>query len=156
MNEKSLSFDWLLINFNTTGVWFNLNSENAVSCVYSPHQLKGVLFHNLLNATKKAKAHPRLILSTAGWMGSGIVVRYLKVQCTSVGTLQAHSLGQSPLVGATAAKNNRAFNSHLRRYEALQAHALIVHGDEASTAPARGATLCPEALTHLETRARAC
>ncbi|TNN80311.1 hypothetical protein EYF80_009335 [Liparis tanakae] len=62
-------------------------------------------------------------------MWSGIAVRYLKVQCTSVRTLQTQDLGQSPLVGSTAAKNNRAFSSHLRWQPALQPHALIVHGD---------------------------
>lgn len=126
--------------------------------VYSPHQLNDFSprLHsecNLLNATKKANAHPRLILSTAGWMGSGIVVRYLKVQCISVGTLQTHSLGQSPLVGRTAANNNRASNNQPRRYEALQEKTLILHGDEASSAQTSGTTLYPEALTHLETKA---
>lgn len=63
-------------------------------------------------------------------------------------------MGQSPLVGGTAAKNNIALNSHLSRYEAPQAHTLIVHGDEASTAQTRGTRLCPEPLTHLETEAQ--
>lgn len=74
-------------------------------------------------------AHPRLILSTAGWMWSGTAVRYLKVQCTSVGMWQAHDVGQPPLVCSRAAENNRAFSSHGCRYEALQEHTPIVHVD---------------------------
>lgn len=63
-------------------------------------------------------------------MWSGNAVRYLKVQCTSVGTEQAHDLGQLPLVGSTAAKNNRTSSSHLRRYDAqLLPHSLIAHKD---------------------------
>lgn len=85
-------------------------------------------------------------------MDSGIAVRYLNVQCTSVGTLQTHDLGQSPLDGATAAKNNRALKSNVRRYEVLQAHALIVHGVDASTVRTRGTRRGPELLTHLETQ----
>lgn len=109
-----------------------------------------------LSKKKKApRAHPRLILSAAGWMESGTAVRYLKVQWTSVGTLQAHGLGQPPLVGGTAAKNNRAFSSHLRRYEAPRAHTLMLHGDEASAAQTRGTRLCPTPLTHLEMEAHA-
>lgn len=55
-------------------------------------------------------------------------------------------MGQSPLVGSTAANNNRASSSHLRRYEAVQAHTLIVHGDGASAVRTRGARFWPEPL----------
>lgn len=86
-----------------------------------------------------------MILSTCGWMGSGIVARYLKVQCISDGTLQTHALGQSALTGVAAAKKNRSLSSHPCRYEAPRARTLIVHKVEAST-------LCPEPLSRLETQ----
>lgn len=94
---------------------------------------------------KEAETHPKLILSTCGWMESGIAVRYLKVQCISLGTLQMHALGQSPLTGAAAAKKNRSLSSHLCRYEALWARTLIVPKIETST-------LYPEPWSRLETQ----
>ena len=95
-------------------------------CNYSPPE------NAVVQSAKSWITYPRLILSTAGGKWSGIAVRYLKVQCTSAGTWQTHELGQSALEGCTAARINRALSNHLRRYEALQAHTLIVHGDEAS------------------------
>lgn len=72
-------------------------------------------------------SYPRLIFSTAGRMWSGIKVRYLKVQCTSVVTSQAHGLGQSALESSAAARNNKVFSNHLCRYEELHTHSVIVH-----------------------------
>lgn len=82
-------------------------------------------------------------------MESGTAVRYLKVHCTSEGTEQPHGLGQSALDDDTAAKNNTARSSHLRRYEAL-----IVHGDKASTGRTKESRLRPEPFTHLGTGAQ--
>lgn len=78
-------------------------------------------------------------------MGSGIVVRYLKMQCISLGTLQTHALGQSALIGVAVTKKNISLSSHLCRYEAPWARTIIVHKVEAST-------LCPEPWSRLETQ----
>lgn len=65
-----------------------------------------------------------------------MALRYLKVQCTSEGPLQTQDLGQSPLVGSTAAADNNNNNRSQLRWP----HVLIVHADGAPAARARGMT----------------